>query len=104
MVTMNPRIYCEVYEENSGALAIAKEHKYTPRTKHINIKLHCFLQYINNNEIEILPIKTYDKPADIFTKSLAEPLLIKNRKFILGWQLGERMYDSYLEQIKCEQH
>ena len=26
MVTMNPRIYCEVYEDNSGALAIAKEH------------------------------------------------------------------------------
>ena len=32
MVTMNPRLYCEVYEDNSGALAIAKEHKYRPRT------------------------------------------------------------------------
>ena len=34
MVTMNPRIYYEVYEDNSEALAIAKEHKYRPRTKH----------------------------------------------------------------------
>ena len=42
MVTMNPRIYCEVYEDNSEALAIAKEHRYRPRTKHINIKLHHF--------------------------------------------------------------
>ena len=40
--TMNPRIYCEVYEDNSGALTIANEHKYTPRTKHLNIKLHHF--------------------------------------------------------------
>ena len=52
MVTMNPRIYCEVYEDNSGALAIAKEHKYRPRTKHLNIKLHHFRQYVNNNEID----------------------------------------------------
>ena len=40
MITMNPRIYCGVYEDNSGALAIAKEHKYRPRTKNLNIKLH----------------------------------------------------------------
>ena len=85
MVTMNPRIYCEVYEDNSGALAIAKEHKYRPKTKHLNIKLHPFQQYVNNNEIEIFPIKTDDQPADIFTKPLAEPILVKHRIFIMGW-------------------
>ena len=42
MVTINPRIYCEVYEDNIGALSIAKEHKYRPRTKHLNIKIHHF--------------------------------------------------------------
>ena len=42
IVTMNPRIYCDVYEENSGSLEIAKEHQYRPRTKHLNIKLHHF--------------------------------------------------------------
>ena len=85
MVTMNPRIYCGVYEENSGALEIAKEHKYRPRTKHLNIKLHHFRQYVNNNEIDMLPINTDDQPEDIFTKPLAEPLLIKHWKFITGW-------------------
>ena len=85
MVTMNPRIYCEFYEDNSGALAIAKEHKYRPRTKHLNIKLHHFQQYVNNNEIDILPINTDDQPTDVFTKPLAEPLLIKHRKIIMGW-------------------
>ena len=42
MVTMNPRKYCEVFENNGGALAIANEHKYIPITKHLNIKLHDF--------------------------------------------------------------
>ena len=85
MVKMNPKIYCEVYEENSGALEIAKEHKYIPRTKHLNIKLHHFRQYANNNEIDMLPINTDDQPADIFTKPLEEPLIIKHREFIMGW-------------------
>ena len=85
MVMTNTRIYCEVYEDNSGALAIAKEHKYRSRTNHLNIKLHHFRQYVNNNEIDILPIKTDDQPEDIFTKPLAEPLLVKHRKFIMGW-------------------
>ena len=67
MVTMNPIINCEVYEDNSEALSISKEHKYRPRTKHLNIKLHHLRQYVNNNEIDILPINTDDKPSDIFT-------------------------------------
>ena len=85
MVTMNSRIYSKVYEDNSVALAIENEHNYRPRTKHLNIKLHHFRQYVNNNEIDILPIKTDDQPADIFTKPLAEPLFVKNLKFIIGW-------------------
>ena len=67
MVTMNLRIYCEFYEDNSGALAIVKEHKYRPRPKHTNIKLHYLRQYVNSNKIDILPINTDDQLADIFT-------------------------------------
>ena len=70
IVTMNPRIYCDVYEENSGSLEIAKEHQYRPRTKNLNIKLHHFWQYVNNNEIDILPINTDDQPVDIFKNPL----------------------------------
>ena len=84
MVNMNHRINCEVYKDSSGALAIAKEHTYRPRTKHLNIKLNHFQQYVNNNEIDILPIKMDDQPADIFTKPLVEPILVKHRKCIMG--------------------
>jgi Reverse transcriptase (RNA-dependent DNA polymerase) len=31
-----PKIHCRVFEDNSGALEMAKVHKFRPRTKHIN--------------------------------------------------------------------
>ena len=37
-----PKIKCKVFEDNSGALEMAKIHKYRPRTKHLNVKLHHF--------------------------------------------------------------
>jgi hypothetical protein len=35
-----PVVHCKVFEDNSGALEIAITHKYRPRTKHLNVKLH----------------------------------------------------------------
>jgi hypothetical protein len=35
-----PKVQCKVFEDNSGALEIATTHKFRPRTKHINVKLH----------------------------------------------------------------
>ena len=37
-----PKIKCKVFEDNSGALEMAKEYKYRPRTKHLNNRLHHF--------------------------------------------------------------
>jgi hypothetical protein len=36
------KVMCRVFEDNSGALKMAKVHKYHPRTKHLNVKLHHF--------------------------------------------------------------
>ena len=44
-----PRVYCRVYEDNSGALEMAKVHKYRPRTNHINVKLHHFRDYVDRH-------------------------------------------------------
>ena len=37
-----PNVFCEVFEDNSGAIEMANIHKYCPRTKHLNVKLHHF--------------------------------------------------------------
>ena len=36
------KVHCKVFEDNSGALEIARIHKYRPRTKHLNVRLHHF--------------------------------------------------------------
>ena len=44
--TAQARVHCRVFEDNSGALEMAKVHKYRPRTKHLNVKLHHFRDYV----------------------------------------------------------
>jgi hypothetical protein len=41
------RVHCKVFEDYSGALLeMAKNHKYCPRTKHINVNMHHFQDYV----------------------------------------------------------
>ena len=53
-----PKIFCKVFEDNSGAIEIAKVFKLFPRTRHLNSQFHHFRQYQERGEIEILPIDT----------------------------------------------
>ena len=46
-----PKMHCKIFEDNSGALEMATTHKYRPRTKHLNVKLHHFRDYITRKEI-----------------------------------------------------
>ena len=80
-----PTIRCKVFEDNSGALEIAKTHKYRPRTKHLNVKLHHFRDYVTRGEIEILPIRTDKQLADYLTKAVPEDILVRLRKVAQGW-------------------
>ena len=38
--TEKPKIYCTVFEDNNGALELAKTPKLRPRRKHISLKYH----------------------------------------------------------------
>jgi hypothetical protein len=80
------RVHCHVFDDNSGrALEMAKIHKYRPRTKHLNVRLHHFRDFVERREISIHPISTHDQPADILTKALNEETLLKHRRTVLGW-------------------
>ena len=80
-----PEVHCKAFEDNSGALEIAKEYKIRPRTKHINIRYHHFREHVARGEISIHAISTQDQIADIFTKPLAVDLFEKHRRSIMGW-------------------
>ena len=81
----NPTLHLRVYEDNSGAIEIATNHKYRPRTKHLNNKIHHFRQYVDSGKIKIAKIASANQQADIFTKPLAVEQFEKLRKLLLNW-------------------
>ena len=80
-----PKVHCRVYEDNSGALEMAKTHKYRPRTKHINVKYHHFRDYVTRGEITLHKVDTLEQCADYLTKPLNKESLVPLRKSIMGW-------------------
>lgn len=83
--TPKPTILCKLFEDNNGALTLAKDPKYRPRTKHIALKYHHFRSYVKSGEIEVLPIDTKDQIADQFTKALDEQTFKFLRNKLMGW-------------------
>ena len=43
---VNPKFHCSIFEDNASALEIDRTHKYRPRIKHLNIRLHHFRNYV----------------------------------------------------------
>ncbi len=43
-----PHVYCKAFEDNSGALELARLPKLRPRTKHINTWFHHFREHVRN--------------------------------------------------------
>ena len=44
--TTTPKVWCTVFEDNAGAIELARIKKYRPRTKHLCTKLHHFRQML----------------------------------------------------------
>ena len=80
-----PQILCRLFEDNNGALILAKEHRYRPRTKDIALKYHHFRSYVTEGKVEILPIDTNEQLADQFTKALDVQTFKYLRGKLMGW-------------------
>ena len=80
-----PKVKCSVFEDNNGAIELAKAPKIRPRTKHIGIKYHHFRKHVADGNIDILPIDTLEQIADTFTKPLSRELFERLRKKLMGW-------------------
>jgi hypothetical protein len=80
-----PQIMCRLFEDNNGALLLATEQKYRPRTKHISLKYHYFRSFVKEGRIRILPIDTKEQIADQFTKALDVQTFTQLRYKLMGW-------------------
>ena len=80
-----PVIHCKLFEDNNGALELAKAPRYRPRTKHIAIKYHHFREHVRSGKVSIHAIDTNEQIADQFTKALPSPLFKYLRSKLIGW-------------------
>ena len=80
-----PKIHCTFFEDNSGALELARLPKIHPRTKHINQSYHHFRDHVVRKDIIIEATPTEHQIADILNKPLAESAFTRHRKAIIGW-------------------
>jgi hypothetical protein len=84
VICTEPHVYCKVFEDNSGALELARLPKLRPRTKHINVCYHHFREHVRKGLIKIFPIDTKDQIADSLTKALAQNDFQRHRRFMCG--------------------
>jgi hypothetical protein len=47
-----PTVYCKLFEDNAGAIQLAKVPKMRPRTRHINQKYHHFREWVKTGRFD----------------------------------------------------
>jgi hypothetical protein len=79
-----PKIHCKAFEDNIGALELAKVPKMRPRTKHINLVFHHFRDHVRRGLVSIYHVTTTRQIADMLTKPLDQNLFQQHRKKLIG--------------------
>jgi hypothetical protein len=84
VICIEPRVYCKVFEDNSGALELARLPKLRPWNKHINVCYHHFREHVRKELINIFPIDTRNQISDTLTKALAQNDFKHHRRYMCG--------------------
>jgi hypothetical protein len=84
VICTKPHLYCKVFEDNSGALELARLPKLCLGTKHINVCYHHFCKHVRKGLIKLFPIDTKDQIADALMKALAQNDLQHHRHYMCG--------------------
>jgi hypothetical protein len=94
---LHPRYGCRVFphfhqdtfgqlsfEDNQSCIAVATAEQFRPRTKHISCKYHFFRDHLGTTA-NIVPVKSSENLADIFTKPLACQKFEYLQCLLMGW-------------------
>ena len=88
-----------VFEDNEGAIAVAKRPDMTPQTRHLHMKYHHFKENIGvdkaGNGITIEWISTVNQIADIFTEGVGPQLFVPLRDKLMGWSANLETGDKF---------
>ena len=62
----------DLYCDNNGAIALAKEPRSHQRSLHVQRKYHLIREFVDRGEIHICRVSTLDNIADPLTKALSQ--------------------------------
>ena len=82
---MRPTVRCKIFEDNMGAIEIAKVPKIRPRTKHMATQIFHFRHHFDCADLTIEKIESENQAADHLTKAISRELIKRHRKTIQGW-------------------
>ena len=85
-----PKVHCKLFEDNSGALEMARLPKMRPRTKHLCVKMHHFREHVRKGLVSIHKIPTRFQLGDIATKAQPEALFVSQTRIHLA--MGIRVH------------
>eukprot|EP00957_Ditylum_brightwellii_P039159 2961586-Ditylum_brightwellii.AAC.1 len=84
MTSTVPKVHCKAFEDNAGALELAKTPNMHPCIKHINAMYHHFRDWVCNKRISLYTIPGELQLANLFTKPLAQNPFLRHCKTIMG--------------------
>jgi hypothetical protein len=80
-----------IYEDNQGAMALAKNVGYQVRTKHIDIRYHFIREKVASGGIELVYMESKNQLADYLTKGLSTKTL---RYLMMASNVGPKVETS----------
>ncbi len=72
-----------IYEDNLGAMFLAKNAQVSGRTKHIDVRHHFIRDLIREKSLELKFVKSENNPADIMTKNTNRELFLLHQHQLL---------------------
>lgn len=73
-----------IYEDNQGAIALAKDLLNRQRSKHIDIRYHFIRRELSNGKVIVKYCPTDEMVADVMTKAVTKHKLVKFECFLYG--------------------
>lgn len=95
------KIITTVFEDNQGTIAIAKEPRIRPRTKHINLKYWHFITFLRQ-KLHLVWVDTKDQIADVMTKPLPEAQFHKFVAKIQNWNFYQLETSTKQHERECD--
>ena len=87
-----------IFEDNEGAIFLAKNQQVGQRTKHIDVRHHFIRDKLNEGTVAIGYIPTDENPSDIHTKNTPQAVHEKHSEPMRTGKL--KIWEHYKEVIK----